>query len=54
MDSLDPVSAENLLNSSRPKSITTFTNRPSKEEAMAAVRTLLAWAGDNPPVATNL
>ena len=49
MDSLDPVSAEkNLLNSSRPKSITTFTNRPSKEEAMAAVRTLLAWAGDNP------
>jgi GTP cyclohydrolase IA len=48
MDSLDPVSAENLLNTSRPQSITTFTNRPSKEEAMAAVRTLLAWTGDNP------
>ena len=48
MDSLDPLNAENLLTSSKPKSITTFTNRPSKEEAMAAVRTLLAWAGDNP------
>ena len=24
------------------------TPRPSKEEAMAAVRTLIAWAGDNP------
>ena len=23
-------------------------NRPSREEAMAAVRTLIAWAGDNP------
>ena len=22
--------------------------RPSREEAMAAVRTLIAWAGDNP------
>mgnify|MGYP003339713641 CR=1 FL=1 len=22
--------------------------RPTKDEAMAAVRTLLAWAGDNP------
>ncbi len=51
MDSLDPIGQEgaaNLLNSSKPKSITTFTNRPSKEEAMAAVRTLLAWTGDNP------
>ena len=51
MDSLDPIGqdgAANLLNSSKPKSITTFTNRPSKEEAMAAVKTLLAWTGDNP------
>jgi GTP cyclohydrolase I len=47
MDSLDPR-VEHLLSASKPKSITTFTNRPSKEEAMAAVRTLLAWAGDNP------
>ena len=51
MDSLDPRSADSLMNTlgaAKPKSITTFTNRPSKEEAMAAVRTLLAWAGDNP------
>lgn len=25
-----------------------LSNRPSKEEAMAAVKTLLRWAGDNP------
>eukprot|EP01042_Synura_sphagnicola_P019764 gene19764-25023_t len=54
MDSLDPVTANtnlspaSLLNSSPAKSITTFTNRPSKEQAMEAVRTLLAWAGDDP------
>ena len=24
------------------------TQKPSREEAMAAVRTLIAWAGDNP------
>ena len=24
------------------------TNRPSKEEAMKAVKTLISWAGDNP------
>ncbi|MGA9658693.1 MAG: GTP cyclohydrolase I FolE [Asticcacaulis sp.] len=49
MDSLEPVSTDtNLLNSSPAKSITTYTNRPSREEAMAAVRTLLAWAGDDP------
>jgi GTP cyclohydrolase I len=53
MDSLDPVSnltsAENsLLNTSKPKSIVSFTNRPSREEAMKAVKTLLAWAGDDP------
>ncbi len=51
MDSLDPRTAENLLttlSAAKPASITTFTNRPSKDEAMAAVRTLLAWAGDNP------
>lgn len=45
MDSLDPHS---LLATSKPVSVTTFTNRPSREQAMAAVRTLLAWAGDNP------
>ena len=52
MDSLDPVSnltsADNLLNTSKPKSVVTYTNRPSREEAMAAVKTLLAWAGDDP------
>lgn len=49
MDSLDPVTTNtNLLNSSPAKSVTTFTNRPSKEQAMEAVRTLLAWAGDDP------
>ena len=48
MDSLDPAQTKTLLNTSPAKSITTFTNRPSKEEAMAAVRTLLAWAGDDP------
>ena len=53
MDSLDPVSnltasENNLLNTSKPKSVVTFTNRPSREEAMKAVKTLLAWAGDNP------
>ena len=53
MDSLDPVSnltseANNLLNTSKPKSVVTYTNRPSREEAMAAVKTLLAWAGDDP------
>ncbi len=53
MDSLDPVPGANaadnsLLKTSKPKSIVTFTNRPSREEAMAAVKTLLAWAGDNP------
>lgn len=50
MDSLDPVAAngENLLNSSPVKSIVTHTQRPSREEALKAVRTLLAWAGDDP------
>ena len=53
MDSLDPVPGANaadnsLLKTSKPKSIVTFTNRPSREDAMAAVKTLLAWAGDNP------
>ncbi len=50
MDSLDPVAAsgENLLNSSPVKSVVTHTQRPSREEALKAVRTLLAWAGDDP------
>ncbi|MDI7773776.1 GTP cyclohydrolase I FolE [Asticcacaulis sp. EMRT-3] len=53
MDSMDsrPATSLNengLLGTSKPKSVTTFTNRPSREEAMAAVRTLLAWAGDDP------
>jgi len=53
MDSLDPVSnltspENSLLNTSKPKSVVTFTNRPSREEAMKAVKTLLAWAGDDP------
>jgi GTP cyclohydrolase IA len=53
MDSHDRVTeskdlSESLLKSSPAKSITTFTNRPSKEQAMEAVRTLLAWAGDDP------
>jgi GTP cyclohydrolase IA len=37
-----------LLRSSPLKSVVGFTNRPSREDAMAAVRTLLAWAGDDP------
>jgi len=49
MDSLDPVSSlEDRLNSSPVQSIVTHTNRPSREEALKAVRTLLAWAGDDP------
>ena len=49
MDSLDPVSSlEDRLNSSPASSIVTHTKRPSREEALKAVRTLLAWAGDNP------
>jgi GTP cyclohydrolase IA len=37
-----------LLRTSPLKSISGFTQRPSREEAMAAVKTLLAWTGDNP------
>ena len=41
-----------LMSTETPKKpvLTAVTNapRPSKEEAMAAVRTLIAWAGDNP------
>jgi GTP cyclohydrolase I len=53
MDTLEPMlgnsTPENsLLNTSKPKSIVSFTNRPSREEAMKAVKTLLAWAGDDP------
>ncbi len=53
MDTLEPMlgnsNPENsLLNTSKPKSIVSFTNRPSREEAMKAVKTLLAWAGDDP------
>ncbi|MFT4090039.1 MAG: GTP cyclohydrolase I FolE [Asticcacaulis sp.] len=44
----DPVT--NLLNATRSKTFgeTLNVERPSKEEAMNAVRTLLAWAGDDP------
>jgi GTP cyclohydrolase IA len=45
--SSEPVN-DSLLRSSPLKSVVSFTNRPSREEAMAAVRTLLAWAGDDP------
>jgi GTP cyclohydrolase I len=51
MDSLDqrPAFSEtSLMGASKPKSVATFTNRPTREEAMNAVRTLLAWAGDDP------
>ena len=51
MDSLDsrPTFSEtSLMGASKPKSVATFTNRPTREEAMNAVRTLLAWAGDDP------
>ena len=49
MDSLDPVSSlEDRLASSPASSIVAHTNRPSREEALKAVRTLLAWAGDDP------
>jgi len=32
----------------RPAPLAAVVNKPSREEAMEAVRTLLAWAGDNP------
>lgn len=32
----------------RPAPLAAVTKKPSREEAMEAVRTLLAWAGDNP------
>ena len=56
MDSLDSMANKDLatanttslIATSKPKSVVTFTNRPSREEAMAAVKTLLAWAGDDP------
>lgn len=47
-DPVTPLGNEGLLRSSPLKSVVSFTNRPSREEAMAAVRTLLAWAGDDP------
>jgi GTP cyclohydrolase I len=36
------------VNIAPPKSLLAATTRPSREEAEAAVRTLLRWAGDNP------
>ena len=39
---------DSLLKTSAPKSVKTFTNRPSREAALKAVETLLAWAGDDP------
>jgi GTP cyclohydrolase IA len=49
MDSIDPVANDlNLLKISPAISVRSHTQRPSREEALAAVRTLLAWAGDNP------
>jgi len=44
----DPVTS--LLNATRSKTFGETLNieRPSKEDAMNAVRTLLAWAGDDP------
>ena len=45
---LEAANEASLIATSKPKSIVTFTNRPSREQAMDAVRTLLAWAGDDP------
>lgn len=37
-----------LLTRAKPQSISPYAARPSREEAEAAVRTLLAYTGDNP------
>jgi GTP cyclohydrolase IA len=39
---------KSLLERQQSKSVTTPAIRPTREEAEAAVRTLLLWAGDNP------
>jgi len=39
---------KSLLDRKQPKKPSTPASRPSREEAEAAVRTLLAWAGDDP------
>ncbi|WP_019961056.1 GTP cyclohydrolase I FolE [Woodsholea maritima] len=41
------VDKTNLLTESQERALTQIA-RPSREEAEAAVRTLIAWAGDNP------
>jgi GTP cyclohydrolase I len=37
-----------LIPAARPAAVARSTDRPSREEAEAAVRTLLRWAGDDP------
>ena len=37
-----------MKNKSENSNIIKFNPNPSREEAMSAVKTLIAWAGDNP------
>ena len=37
-----------MKNKSENSNIIKFNPDPSREEAMSAVKTLIAWAGDNP------
>ncbi|HEY9214660.1 MAG TPA: GTP cyclohydrolase I FolE [Ancylobacter sp.] len=39
---------KSLMHSAKIEAQTSAANRPSREEAEAAVRTLIAWAGDDP------
>jgi len=43
-----PVEEQRVLTTVTPSLPETHTARPTREEAEAAVRTLLRWAGDNP------
>lgn len=43
-----PVSADATVGTGDDAARTADVGRPSKAEAMAAVRTLISWAGDNP------
>ena len=44
----DPLVADDLVGADTDNARENSPARPSKDEAMAAVRTLIAWAGDDP------
>ncbi len=48
MGTIDQTLSPNPQKRSDANSYTTHVERPSREEAEAAVRTLIAWAGDDP------